>query len=275
MENVCRKNRVERSIDNIDPDKFKNIYVDDKHQLLYCSVPKVACTNWKRILLVLSGRLNTSHPMDISPSLVHSPQYTNYLRTLSSYSVDEVQHRLEKYLKFMFVREPLERILSAYLNKFTMGYNDYFRKRYGRKIVKRFRKRPSAHALKYGDDVTFLEFVRYLVSDHIRPLNSHWRQYYKLCFPCVVRYDVIGKYETMQRDVQYVLEEARIGQKLKFPRSNKNPRLPKTSEMLQKSYSKLDPELVHKLWELYSVDYAMFGYKYPELVKRYSQGEDQ
>ena len=63
----------------------------------------------------------------------------------------------------MFVRHPVERVLSAYRDKFTttMSGGQRFQKLYGRDIIKRFRKNPSMPSLKKGNDVKFDEFVQY------------------------------------------------------------------------------------------------------------------
>ena len=43
--------------------------------MLYCYVPKVACTNWRRVMLVLSGKVRVKNVLDIKAgdvlSLIH------------------------------------------------------------------------------------------------------------------------------------------------------------------------------------------------------------
>ena len=117
---------------------LKGIYVNDKHKFLYCEVPKVACTNFKAIMVMLTGQVNATGPEQLKPHLVHGDYQKHYLRNLASYTPAEIEHRIENYYKFMFVREPLQRILSAYRNKFTENFTDFYHRRYGRKIVKKF-----------------------------------------------------------------------------------------------------------------------------------------
>ncbi|KAG5282637.1 hypothetical protein AALO_G00058180 [Alosa alosa] len=118
------------------PEDLRHLVVDDEHGLLYCYVPKVACTNWKRVLMVLTGKGRYHEPLAIPANEAHVP---GNLRTLSEYSAAEINRRLRSYLKFIFVREPFERLVSAYRNKFTRSYNTAFHKRYGTKIIRRHR----------------------------------------------------------------------------------------------------------------------------------------
>ena len=57
IKRICHRSKHTSRSDPLKPKRFKGIYVDDTYRLLYCEVPKVACTNWKRILLLLSGKV--------------------------------------------------------------------------------------------------------------------------------------------------------------------------------------------------------------------------
>ncbi|XP_013383507.1 carbohydrate sulfotransferase 11-like [Lingula anatina] len=256
----CKANGIHPT-SNVDPSLLDHLYVDDKHKLIYCKVPKVASTNFKRILVVAMGLVNTTDPMKISGSDAHEK---HFIPKLSSYSPEEVRYRLDTYFKFMFVREPLERLVSAYRNKFTLPYSQYFQKVFGRKIVYLYRKNATKDSLKKGNDVTFEEFIRYLTDakKSSEQLNEHWRPFYRLCHPCVIQYDIIGKYETLADDADYILRMVGLDDILSFPTMPPRTGL-STKERTLTMFQNLSPIDIHNLWELFSVDFALFGYEYP------------
>lgn len=249
------------------PSDFQEFFVDDTRRILYCQIPKVACTSWKRILLVLSGGLsNISNPEDIDHKLVHGAYREKYLRTLDRYSPMEIQYRLDKYYKFMFVRDPMERILSAYRDKFDYNRSTYFTSRMGKQIVRRYRVNASNDSLEKGHDVTFQEFVIYLLdpfTTKLRPLNHHWGPYHKLCHPCLVQYDLIGKYETLSEDAGLALKQMGVEHLIKFPRHELGPS--ETKKRLSDAYANISAAHIYQLWKLYSTDFLIFNYDYPRL----------
>ena len=89
-----------------------DFYVSDRHQYFYCVTPKVACTSWLLALLTLTGKRLSKIKN------VHNPRMTDkFLKRAVLYEPRQRQMMLEKYYKFMFVREPLERLVSAYRDK--------------------------------------------------------------------------------------------------------------------------------------------------------------
>ncbi|KAK2720453.1 hypothetical protein QYM36_004365, partial [Artemia franciscana] len=259
LTNICHDvNRNFLGFDGLNTRNLDHILSVDKQHLLYCYVPKVACTNWKRIIMILSGNANTSDPLSIEANEVHPRRVWE---TLADFKTSESQTRLNNYYKFMFVRHPFERLVSAYVNKFYKSYTDYFQIKYGRTIVKNYRTNPGKEALTRGHDVTFSEFVQYLIahkSSESGPFNEHWRPMHELCEPCRVKYDIIGKYETLNEDSWLVLENPRLDQKVKFP-----PGLKKSTAYLVKSYLSQIPESqLIKLYHLYELDFKLFGYDF-------------
>ncbi|XP_054604082.2 carbohydrate sulfotransferase 11 isoform X1 [Nothobranchius furzeri] len=264
LEEACRSYSRKRRV--LIPEDLKHIIVDDKHGLLYCYVPKVACTNWKRVLMVLTGVAGAhKDPLAIPANEAHVP---GNLRTLSEYSTSEINQRLRSYLKFIFVREPFERLVSAYRNKFTRSYNTAFHKRYGTKIVQRHRPHPQPEALEKGNDVSFEEFVYYLVdpaTQREEPFNEHWERVHSLCHPCLIHYDVVGKYETLEQDSRYVLQLAGVDEQVSFPASSKSTRT--TGDMAAQFFQNISPFYQKKLYNLYRMDFLLFNYSVPAYLK--------
>ncbi|XP_061662129.1 carbohydrate sulfotransferase 11 isoform X2 [Syngnathoides biaculeatus] len=254
-----RKRRV------LTPGDLKHLVVDEDHELIYCYVPKVACTNWKRVMMVLTGRGKYSDPMEIPSNEAHIP---SNLKTLNQYSIPEINHRLKNYLKFLFVREPFERLVSAYRNKFTLKYNSSFHKRFGTRIVRRYRKNATQDALANGADVKFEEFAEYLADPATRrdgPLNEHWQTVYQLCHPCHVHYDLVGKYETLEEDANYVLRLAGVGDALRFPSYAKSTRT--TDTMTAQFFGNISAAQQVQLYQLYKLDFLMFNYSTPGYLR--------
>ncbi|XP_039298635.1 carbohydrate sulfotransferase 11 isoform X2 [Nilaparvata lugens] len=81
LNKMCRlylkNNSSKNTIDDLttDVELLEHIIVDLNHRLLYCYVPKVACTNWKRVLMILTGLANTSDALSIPAHLAHRREY--------------------------------------------------------------------------------------------------------------------------------------------------------------------------------------------------------
>nr|XP_021525682.1 carbohydrate sulfotransferase 9 isoform X2 [Aotus nancymaae] len=147
------------------------IYVEDKHKILYCEVPKAGCSNWKRILMVLNGLASSAY--NISHDAVH---YGKHLKKLDSFDLKGIYTRLNTYTKAVFVRDPMERLVSAFRDKFEHP-NSYYHPVFGRAIIKKYRPNACEEALINGSGVKFKEFIHYLLDSH-RPvgMDIHWEK---------------------------------------------------------------------------------------------------
>ena len=225
------------------------ITVDDENKIIYCSIPKVSSTTWKRVLGDLRG-------LDKDIKNIHRK---GLWRRLYQYTEEERLHRIKTYFKFLFVREPLHRLLSAYKDKF-LRTNRRCSKRAREQIVKTYR--PQDYKPNYNDiHITFPEFIQYFSYDV--PRNRHWQQYEQLCHPCLINYDFIGHLETLEDDAPLLLKMAGIDDRVTFPPIHKST----GSDEVLEYYSQVPPRYIKQLGELYRNDFEMFGYDYLDQVQ--------
>ena len=232
----------------------RHILVNDEHRFLFCSVPKAACSNWKRVMMVLDGEATDTNA-------IHKVNHMGFT-FLGDLPPLAAKRKLREYYKFMFVREPLVRLLSAYKDKFVLN-NTSFHKSYGRKIVRRLRKNAAANSK--GDDVTLKEFLQFVTESRAEDMNEHWMPFYELCQPCAVSYDFIGSFENLESDATQVLKELNVNEQVSFPEQQKYYKAGGKGYVKGKKFADVSPDLLRKVLRKYSLDYKLFSYPMPDI----------
>ena len=252
MREFCDKRAKDSSAKHID---FSRFIVSEKYKLVFCPLPKVSCTVWKTLLADLEG-------VHIEKD-VHR-EVGDKLNSLRQYSVEERRNILKNYTKFMFVREPFERVLSAYRDCFEGWYKrgDAFWKRYRQRVREYLVKNGGLSRIDVNaDNTTFEEFATYVVLTWRKgeKLQIHWRQMQDSCHPCQIKFDYVGHYESLSEDAEFILRKANLQDKVQFP-----PWRPtNTNSLMHKYYSNLTLLRIAQLQNIYKDDMEMFGYTYP------------
>lgn len=263
-----------QSSDEISDYTKKHILVIPEYQLMFCFVPKAGCSNWKRIMMVLTGQ---SESVDgLTSDEVHVNAKFQFFSALPLAQQQEV---LETYYKFAFVREPMERLLSVYRNKF--GDKVYYRKNksfhsFGKGIIQNFRQNATKHQRISGEGVTWSEFSKYLLSPQVRKRyesgadvhrKDHWDVQTSICSPCDVNYDFIGHLETIDEDAIYLLRHWGVQEKVKYlPSDTSRPTNSTDQTILNRNFGLLTTQQRERLYNMFTEDYAAFGYEKPSFM---------
>ncbi|XP_029454478.1 carbohydrate sulfotransferase 11-like isoform X2 [Rhinatrema bivittatum] len=153
---------------------------------------------------------------------------------------------LSNYTKVMVTRDPFERLVSAYRNKILHGVQSFM------KLIK-------AAFPKSSNNVTFQEFVNFILQEKLN--NNHWRPMYKLCDPCRIHYDIIGKIETVNQDADHILKSIGAPEDLHYPTFKTFATEPRTNEQITAEYfGNLSSKQVEQLLKLYEFDFSLFNY---------------
>ncbi|CAF3905808.1 unnamed protein product, partial [Rotaria magnacalcarata] len=181
-------------------------FVLRSHSLFYCSVPKVATRTFLTFVTYLHIR------DDLIPLLTNKSTLTNVSLIFSS-----------NFTRVIFVRHPLERLASAYVDKIASLTNEPFLlydsirraicRKYSsfyltdaqRKFYRIHRRIPKKIEEPCHNVVPkFEHFIAYIMSNSM--INDvHWYPYSKLCYTCLFKYNFIGKYETIEEDLGRLL----------------------------------------------------------------------
>lgn len=121
-------------------------------------------------------------------------------------------------------------------------------------------------AVVFVGNVSFSEFTRDIVDTWSAgiELDKHWREQHKLCHPCHIKYDFIGRFEHYGDDARRVLAKLPkpAWSVFRLPVANPSHRRVPLSQQREKYYAKVSRDIVRNLIRIYKIDYELFGYDY-------------
>jgi len=116
---------------------WRTMVVNREKRILMCLVGKCAATTWSRVLLNLTGNPEAIQLATKDHNTLHSNLY-RYLTRLHRINASSRHHYfMGHYYKIMFVRDPLERLISGFRDKVIRNDGRY--EWIGEKIRRKFR----------------------------------------------------------------------------------------------------------------------------------------
>ena len=265
---ACDAYNEARTFQDYKQDTTPFMLVDDKHKVIFCYLPKVACTSWKSLLTAIQqGRKSmvASFPVNMHP-LIHNRGIleTNGIRSLNLYGEQEIKERVHNYTKVMAVRDPLERLISAHRDKLLLrnrtdgGTECEMCHGVGQEIISKYRPGATEEELVSGRYATVEELIKYIDNTEQKDLDVHFANYHTLCKPCLINYDYIIKMDTVDKDTD-ILVPLLFKSNLRLPQYH-------TTEYKQKSsaISTLTKNSRVIFAKTYGIDFMSFGYPLPK-----------
>ncbi|KAI1237893.1 hypothetical protein IHE44_0013985 [Lamprotornis superbus] len=192
LASVCLKNNLNKPSSKLDSRVANQLFVEHKHKFIYCEVPKVGCSNWKRTIFLLQSDFN-AEASDIGHDNIH---HTSLIKRLVSYPPALQKEFLSNYTKVMFTRHPLERLVSAYRDK-LLHSEPFYSTTVANEIRAMFRKNKNS-----SEKVSFQEFVSFITAKPPHTLDIHWKPMFLLCDPCNIHYDVVDSQDPRKSDIE-------------------------------------------------------------------------
>ena len=224
---------------------FTRFIVIEKLKFVFCFIPKVSCTTWKRVLYRAENH---------EKQLALDPHCRSLFSWLIDYNVTKRKEILQNYYKAMFVREPFERLASAYRDKL----NDVWFKRF---VI----PNKTSEELSKAATVPFSTFIKSVLLSNATSFpergyieDQHWRPYERIC-PCEVDYDFIGHFENLAEEAPQLLKIIGVDDYVTFPEYHPS----ETKSHVLNYYSQLTKDEITQLGRLFELDFKLFGYGFP------------
>jgi len=255
-------------------------------RLLYCPVFKAASTSWLMNYFKLSN--SSSSPKEGN---LHT-KITNLFPPPATFKLRKQIY--SESVKFIIVRHPFERLVSAYRDKLAGFTRNEHYLNMRKVIIKNYRTdksdRSSIPSFKESVDFVLDELKKMERGSSNLVIDGHFMPYTRRCIPCAIDYDVIIKFESLEDDSQYLIEECHLENKLKVIHENAAPtgartaqgqknkskkvkagkaepaRSSSSSAQSLKFYQDIEPEKMKELYNHYLLDFEIFGYSAEEYL---------
>ena len=170
--------------------------------------------------------------------------------------------------KFVFLRHPFERLVSAFFDKFVQDTDQNF---VSSVVMPLPEFQFFMKIINWTKKISFKRFVTFVLSElekgSISHGTFHWMPFSDFCGMCHVHYSFVGKIETLAEDLkmleQYFPEKFRDKLAEIFS-SKQNASTGKSNKTVEKYFKQLPKKLILKLYDAYKQDFLIGDYPFPE-----------
>ena len=269
----------------IDSNVFRRHILPTKLMLM-----QAGCTTLRRLVFAMQGAipLESYQWLKVSESDYLRPAImrTSFLRDGLT---DEMRrYKLKHYFKFMMIRNPLERLVSAYRDKIEpplefcdhdrlsdplvtdlhgVGEMDLFQA-HRRLILSKYHPYTLTKWAKYNGSynvsVDFPTYVRWIVETKDSDLNEHFSSILFNAAPCRVGYHLFLNFKNYSRDVRLLIRRLNTSSDLFVDRSSHSSPGSETHSTLPHYYSQLSANLKRRLFARMTRELDFYYHLYPE-----------
>ncbi|XP_078665961.1 carbohydrate sulfotransferase 11-like [Branchiostoma floridae x Branchiostoma belcheri] len=206
---------------------------------------------------------NLQHDINVSIADSKMIQIHRYpFKLLNSYSMEDAAMRLKTYNKLIVVRDPLERLASAWLEKFVHSKLRFsYIRTLQQEVWKSKVENTTTNKSLRGDlpPVSFRDFIWSIINNKYR--DVHWEPFFSLCAPCQVQYDFIAHTDTLVEDLRLFFHMSGIvGKDGILPRQHPS----RAKANFGNTFQEVPTEDIFRIGEIYKPDFEMFGYSFDQ-----------
>ena len=206
--------------------------ISERFKLIACKVFKVGSTNIARVLYTLDHMSENTDSNKVKKGRARH----NALMEKINNTEENFETQFNSYKKFMFVRDPLERLLSAYRDN-----------------------RPSPWFKPYG--MTFKDYLEKILTIPDSEIDLHMVSFTRMCNPCRIEYDFIGLMDNYEGDMRKILKSVGADKLVTLPHRNQTGyRHNETNTVFQAHIKDVPKSIVKKIYQKYFWDYFLFGF---------------
>jgi hypothetical protein len=219
--------------------------VSTKHRYVWVSVQKVASVTIGIALRELDG-------IPLTDGALWDDEEVPKLQDFTTSEIAEMLTS-EEWFRFCFVRNPFDRLLSAYKDKIMRVNAESWYRNVQSEIRERY-----DYPLRDGERagrVAFRDFVRF-VTEGGHSGDGHWCSQSARLMQDMIPYDFIGHFQTFQKDLEAVLDRLDAPAGVREMASTVRGQSPRIN--LAVAY---DRELAAAVHAWYSEDFGAFGYE--------------
>ena len=247
-------------------------------QVLFCKIPKSGLTTTLNLLAEAASPIG-QRPENAVDSIHHAGYMSSVgIKGWNSFNASAKEHILQTYTKFMVVRHPLKRLVSAYWDKMSPNVSNRHYRGLGRQVFAKHSPNATASEVKAGM-AQFQDFVSEIMEGMGQ--DKHWRAYSRMCAPCYVHWDYIVKLESYAYDIKPILQVLSEGDSrmeehlmsLVIPQNAHSPSSTTSTEI--REMFNLTTVQHQAMEQRYASDMQRFGYTYDSEMLRPGYGNAQ